>query len=157
MASSGLDAAALGPVLLAYDGSELAQLAIEQAARELAPGRNALVLCVWQPTDVGFVPVGKQHFNAQDATEVEDAAEGTAAHGAALAEKAGFRAESVTIKAAPTWKGIVEVANNRRASLIVMGSHRRTGVIGHLLGSVTDAVITHSTVSILVVHQRPET
>ena len=91
MASSGPDAAAPGPVLLAYDGSELAQLAIEQAARELAPGRNALVLCVWQPTDVGFVPVGKQHFNAQDATEVEDAAEGTAAHGAALAEKAGHK------------------------------------------------------------------
>ena len=63
----------------------------------------------------------------------------------------------MTIKAAPTWKGIVEVANNRRASLIVMGSHRRTGIIGHLLGSVTDAVIAHSTVSILVVHQRPET
>jgi nucleotide-binding universal stress UspA family protein len=156
MASSGPDAAAPGPVLFAYDGSELAQLAIEQAARELAPGRDALVLCVWQPGDVGFLPVGEQHFNAQDATEVEDAAEDTAAHGAALAEKAGFRAESVTIKAAPTWKGIVEVANNRRASLIVLGSHRRTGVIGHLLGSVTDAVIAHSTVSILVVHQRPE-
>jgi len=143
-------------VLFAYDGSELAQLAIEQAARELAPGRDALVLCVWQPTDVGFVPVGEQHFNAQDATEVQVAAEDTAAHGAALAEKAGFRAESVTIQAAPTWKGIVEVANNRRASLIVLGSHRRTGVIGHLLGSVTDAVITHSTISILVVQQRPE-
>jgi nucleotide-binding universal stress UspA family protein len=156
MASSGPDAAAPGPVLFAYDGSELAQLAIEQAARELAPGRDALVLCVWQPGDVGFLPVGEQHFNAQDATEVEDGAEDTAAHGAALAEKAGFRAESVTIKAAPTWKGIVEVANNRRASLIVLGSHRRTGVIGHLLGSVTDAVIAHSTVSILVVHQRPE-
>jgi nucleotide-binding universal stress UspA family protein len=156
MASSGPDVAAPGPVLFAYDGSELAQLAIEQAARELAPGRDALVLCVWQPGDVGFLPVGEQHFNAQDATEVEDAAEDTAAHGAALAEKAGFRAESVTIKAAPTWKGIVEVANNRRASLIVLGSHRRTGVIGHLLGSVTDAVIAHSTVSILVVHQRPE-
>ena len=156
MASSGPDAAAPGPVLFAYDGSELAQLAIEQAARELAPGRDALVLCVWQPGDVGFLPVGEQHFNAQDATEVEDAAEDTAAHGAALAEKAGFQAESVTIKAAPTWNGIVEVANNRRASLIVLGSHRRTGVIGHLLGSVTDAVIAHSTVSILVVHQRPE-
>ena len=79
MASSGPDAAASGPVLFAYDGSELAQLAIEQAARELAPGRDALVLCVWQPTDVGFVPVGEQHFNAQDATEVEAAAEDTAA------------------------------------------------------------------------------
>jgi nucleotide-binding universal stress UspA family protein len=156
MTSSGPDAAAPGPVLFAYDGSELAQLAIEQAARELAPGREALVLCVWQPSDVGFVPLTKQHFNAQDATEVQRAAEDTAAHGAALAEKAGFRAEGVTVQAAPTWKGIVEVANDRRASLIVLGSHRRTGVIGHLLGSVTDAVMTHSAASVLVVRQRLE-
>ena len=153
MASSGPDGAALG-LCLRLRWIRTSPLASAGGPRT-APGRG-LVLCVWQPGDVGLVPVGEQHFNAQDATEVEDAAEDTAAHGAALAEKAGFRAESVTIKAAPTWKGIVEVANNRRASLIVLGSHRRTGVIGHLLGSVTDAVIAHSTVSILVVHQRPE-
>jgi nucleotide-binding universal stress UspA family protein len=143
-----------GPVLFAYDGSELAQLAIEQAGRELAPGRDALVLCVWQPADVGFVPVREQHFDAQNAADVHAAAEETAAHGAALATAAGFRAGSLTIKAAPTWKGIVEVATDRQASLIVLGSHRRTGIIGHLLGSVTTAVINHCAVSILVVHQR---
>ena len=156
MASARLEAADCGPVLFAYDGSELAQLAIEQAARELVPGREALILCVWQPADVGFVPYGEQHFDAQNATEVEAAAQATAAHGAALAEKAGFRPESLTTRAAPTWKGIVEVAEERGASLIVLGSHRRTGIVGHLLGSVTAAVISHSTISIFVVHQRPE-
>ena len=34
-----------------------------------SPGRQALVLCVWQPADVGFVPVGEQHFDAQAAAE----------------------------------------------------------------------------------------
>jgi nucleotide-binding universal stress UspA family protein len=143
-----------GLVLFAYDGSELAELAIAQAGRELAPGRNALVLCVWQPADVGFVPVDVQHFDAQNATEVEQAAEETAARGASLAEKAGFRAESLTLKAAPTWKGIVEIAEERDAALIVLGSHRRTGVIGHLLGSVTNAVLAHSGRSVLVFHKR---
>jgi len=43
----------VGPAIFAYDGSDLAAYAIEQAARQLAPGREALVVCVWQPADVG--------------------------------------------------------------------------------------------------------
>jgi nucleotide-binding universal stress UspA family protein len=142
--------AAPGPVLFAYDGSELAALAIDQAAGLLVPGRDALVLCVWQPVDVGFEPVNDRHFDADQATEVRRAAEETAAHGAALAAKAGFRSESLVVEAAPTWKGILETAEGRGASVVVLGSHRRTGVVGHLLGSVASAVVAHSAVSVLV-------
>jgi nucleotide-binding universal stress UspA family protein len=142
-----------GPLLFAYDGSELAKLAIEEAARQLVLGRDALVVCVWQPADVGFLPTRGQHFNAADAAEVLRAAEETAAHGASLAENAGFRPQSMAVKAAPTWKGIVEVAEEHTASLIVLGSHRRTGLVGHLLGSVASAVVAHSASSVLIVHQ----
>jgi len=141
-----------GPVLFAYDGSELATLAIERAGHQLARGGDALVLCVWQPGDVGFLPIGEQRLNAAEATEVRGAAEETAAHGASLAEQAGFRAQSMAIQAAPTWKGIVEVAEEREASLIVLGSHRRSGIVGHLLGSVAAAVAMHSQSSVLIVH-----
>jgi nucleotide-binding universal stress UspA family protein len=140
-------------VLFAYDGSELADLAIEEAARQLAPGREALVVCVWQPSDVGFVPTGGRHFDAGAADEVRKAAEETAAHGASLAQRAGFRTESLAIQGAPTWKGLVEVAEERGASLIVLGSHRRSGIVGHLLGSVAAAVASHSTSSVLIVHR----
>ncbi len=141
-----------GPALFAYDGSELAKVAIEQAARQLAPGREALVLCVWQPGDVGFLPAEEGHLDASDAVQVRKAAEQTAAHGASLAEQAGFRTQSVAVQAAPTWKGIIAVAEERGASLIVLGSHRRTGLMGHLLGSVAAAVVTHAACSVLVVH-----
>jgi nucleotide-binding universal stress UspA family protein len=141
-----------GPVLVAYDGSELAALAIEQAARELATGREALILCVWQPVDVGFVPTNKRHFDADQATEVRRAAEETAAYGGSLAAKAGFRSQSIAVEAAPTWKGIVETAVEHHASLIVVGSHRRSGLVGHLLGSVAAAVVAHTTSSVLIVH-----
>jgi nucleotide-binding universal stress UspA family protein len=154
MASTPPEATALGPVLFAYDGSELARLAIEQAGRQLAPGRDALVLCVWQPADVGFVPVDKQHFDAQNATEVQEAAQQTAAHGASLAEEAGFRSRSLAVEAVPTWKGIVKTAEESDASLIVLGSHRRSGLVGHFIGSVAAAVVSHSQRSVLVVHQR---
>jgi nucleotide-binding universal stress UspA family protein len=154
MTSTQTDAAALnGPVLFAYDGSELAAVAIEQAGTQLAAGRDALVLCVWQPADVGFVPIHQQHFDADQAADVQRAAEETAALGASLAVKAGFRAQSLAIKAAPTWKGIVATAEEHQASLIVIGSHRHAGLIGHLVGNVASAVIAHAKCSVLVVDQ----
>ena len=85
---------------------------------------------------------------------MQGAAEQTAAHGASLAEKAGFQSQSMAVEAAPTWKGIIETAEERNASLIVLGSHRRSGLVGRLLGSVAAAVVTHSASSVLVVHQR---
>jgi nucleotide-binding universal stress UspA family protein len=157
VASSGAGGATApspaGLALFAYDGSDLAKLAIEQAGRQLAPGREALVVCVWQPADVGFV-VPERHLNAAEATEVRSAAEETAAQGALLAEYAGFRPQSLAVEAAPTWKGIVEAAEEREASLIVLGSHRRSGLAGHLLGSVAAGVVAHSASSVLVVHGR---
>ena len=147
---------ALGPVLFAYDGSELAALAIEQAGRQLATGRDALVVCVWQPADVGFSPVEGQHFDAADATEVHQAAEETAAYGASLAEQAGFRAQALAVEAAPTWKGIVNVAEDHDCSLIVLGSHGRTGLASVLIGSVAEAVAAHSPRSVLITHRRKQ-
>jgi nucleotide-binding universal stress UspA family protein len=141
-----------GPVLFAYDGCDLAKLAIDRAGRELAPGRDALIVCVWQTNDVGFVAPNERHLKAGDATAVRTAAEETAAHGASLAAAAGFRPQSIAIMAAPTWKGIIAVAEEREASLIVLGSHRRRGLAGHLLGSVAAAVLAHAESSVLIVH-----
>jgi nucleotide-binding universal stress UspA family protein len=144
----------IGPVVFGYDGSELARLAITQAAAQLATPREALVVCVWQPADVGFTPVGGQHFDADDAEEVRRAAEQTAAQGAALAQQAGFQARVMAVGAAPTWKGIVTTAEQERASLIALGAHRRAGLVSHLLGDVTSAVVAHGPCSVLVVHQQ---
>lgn len=142
-----------GRVLLAYDGSELAALAIQQAGAQLTPGREALVLVVWQPVDVGFFPINGTHFDADQATEVHQVAEAAAAHGAELAQRAGFDARPLTVEAVPTWQGIVTAAEQHDASLIVMGTHRHHGVSGHLAGSVTSAVEAHAQVPVLVVHQ----
>jgi nucleotide-binding universal stress UspA family protein len=141
------------PVLFAYDGSELAALAIERAGRELASGRDALVLCVWQPGGVGFVPVTTSNFDANAASEVRLAAQETAEFGASLARHAGFRAQGAIAEAAPTWKGIIDTAKEHRVSLIVMGAHSHAGLVGHLLGSVSAAVVSHAACSVLVVHQ----
>jgi nucleotide-binding universal stress UspA family protein len=143
-----------GPVLFAYDGSALAKLAIDEAGGQLAPGRDALVLTVWQPFDVGFVPTVALRLDAAEIADVRDAAQQTAADGASLAQAAGFNARGLEAEAAPTWKGIVHAADEHDASLIVLGSHGRTGLAGVLLGSVAEGVAAHSRRSVLIVHRR---
>ncbi len=142
----------LAPVLLVYDGTAVAGLAIARAGRELANDREALVLCVWQPADVGFEPVSKRHFDADAANEVRQAAQETADFGASLAREAGFRARGLIVEEAPTWKGVIHVAQEHQVGLIVVGAHRYAGLVGHLLGGVASAVVSHATCPVLVVH-----
>jgi nucleotide-binding universal stress UspA family protein len=149
-----MSAGDLGPVLFAYDGSDLARLAIEEAGRQLEPGRDAVVLTVWRPFAVGFIPPADVTFDAAASEEVRQAAEETAARGASMAQAAGFRAQTLAVKEAPTWKGIARAADERDAGLIVLGSHGKHGVTGMFLGSVAADVATHSARTVLIVHSR---
>jgi nucleotide-binding universal stress UspA family protein len=148
-----MSAGDLGPVLFAYDGSDLARLGIEEAGRQLEPGRDAVVVTVWRPYGVGFIPLPEVKFNAAATDEVGKAAEETAAQGASMAQAAGFRARSLAIKEPTTWKGIARVADDLDASMIVLGSHGKSGVAGIFLGSVAGAVAAHSGRTVLIVHR----
>jgi len=97
-----------GPVVFAYDGSDLANAAIAEAGRQLSPSRQAIVLTFWQPFNVGFVTPHELKMNAAAVNEVRAAVEETAAQGASPAQAAGFEVTSMAREAAPTWKGIVE-------------------------------------------------
>jgi nucleotide-binding universal stress UspA family protein len=141
-----------GPVVFAYDGSELAKHAIDDAGRLLEAGGDALVVTVWQPFDVGFLPAAGLRFDAAQIGDVRTAAAQTAAAGAALAAAAGFRADSAEIERSPAWKGIAEFADSKDARLIVLGSHGRSGPASILVGSVAAAVASHSRRSVLIVH-----
>lgn len=152
-AADGEPCPEVGPAIFAYDGSDLAAYAIEQAARQLAPGRAALVVCVWQPADVGFVPTKGRKLLAAAANEVKAAAQETAEEGADLATEAGFDAQALTVEAAPTWKGLVQIAEDHKCGLIVIGSHQRHGLLGHLAGSVAAATVAHFESSVLVIHR----
>jgi nucleotide-binding universal stress UspA family protein len=143
---------AAGPVVFAYDGSDLAKNAIAEAGRLLDSGGDAIVVTVWQPFDVGFLPASGVEFDAAQIADVRAAAAQSAAEGAELAEAAGFRAQSAEIEVSPTWKGISKFADDHDARLIVLGSHGRSGFAGALVGSVAGAVAAHSRRSVLIVH-----
>jgi nucleotide-binding universal stress UspA family protein/MFS family permease len=145
----------LGPVVFAYDGSQLADDAIEDAGRQLRNGREALVLTVWRLVSLEFVPDSDASPNPFDVGEVQEAAERVAAQGASIAETAGFNAHPVTLQATPSWKAIVDFADEHDASAIVLGSHGRRGLTGALLGSVAEAVAAHSKRTVVIAHGQP--
>jgi nucleotide-binding universal stress UspA family protein len=64
-------------------------------------------------------------------------------------EKAIEKAESLLVKGLPTTR-ILEVAEKRNATLIVMGSTGRTGIKHLLLGSVAERVVQLSPVPVTV-------
>jgi nucleotide-binding universal stress UspA family protein len=140
----------VGPVVFAYDGSDLAKAAIAEAGRQLPAKRDALVLTVWRTFNVGFLPEPGAKFDAACADEVKQAARQTSMHGASLAEAAGFRAQASAVEGTPAWKAIVDTADDHQASLIVLGSRGRAG-LGLVAGSVAGAVASRSLRPVLIV------
>jgi nucleotide-binding universal stress UspA family protein len=140
------------PILVAYDGSDYAKAAIEQAAGQLDNDRRAIVLTVWQPFGAAFVGVGIAPAGLEEGIEKD--ARRVAEEGATLAREAGFDAEPVAERGDPVWQRIVEVANKRDVGTLVLGSHGTTGIERVLIGSVAGTVAAHTERPVLITHNR---
>jgi nucleotide-binding universal stress UspA family protein len=142
-----------GAVLFGYDGSEHSKAGIREAARQLQPGRRALVMTVWEPFEtvpIAPVPVAASSESLARLSETE--AHGVADEGVELARSVGFDAMSMVTSGEPVWKRIVESARELHASLVVLGSHGRTGIRLLLMGSVAAATARHADCAVLIVH-----
>lgn len=67
------------------------------------------------------------------------------------AQQAGVRATLLTKTSDDPYEAIIKAARDLQCDLIVMGSHGRSGVKALLLGSQTQAVLTHSAIPVLVI------
>ena len=83
--------------------------------------------------------------------ELLDDALARASAGAALARRAGFRAVPRATLAAPTWRGVVEVADDVDAEVIVIGSRRLRRLAEFVERSVWHEVAAHTGRPVLVV------
>lgn len=154
----GHTSAADGPVLLCYDGSDGAGYAIRRAG-DLFTGRRALVLTVWQPT----AALGSSAWSGATDTMVDFFAHDRAAlehggrvagDGVRIAREAGLQAEPLAVEATgPTWKTIVEIADQHDAQTIVLGSRGLTGLRSALLQGVSSAAVRHAGRPTLVIRQ----
>jgi nucleotide-binding universal stress UspA family protein len=120
-------------------------------AGTLLAGRRAVVL------DVGPLELVAETYAAagSGAADVSRAVfEGTLARaeaGAAIAREAGFESEPRAEVDTPTWRGIVRVADEIDAELIVLGSEGRMGLSELIDGSVSHDVAEHARRPVLVV------
>lgn len=139
-------------LLIATDGSELSQKAIDQGlALAKALGAEATVVTVTEPWDVVVVPEAMIAFPPAGYDE------GVAASAAAILSRAkeaareiGMDCATVHVKDRHTAEGIAETAAARGCDLIVMASHGRRGLRRLVLGSITNEVATHGDTPVLI-------
>jgi nucleotide-binding universal stress UspA family protein len=131
------------PLVVAYDGSPASEMALVEAAALLAP-RRAVIVTVWKegiglrvvdlPEQLPPAPLDARLAVGFDRAMAERARR-LAEHGAALAREAGLEAESLAVAEeaeVPVSDTVVDVAEQRGAAAIAVGSHRHGGAIGRI-------------------------
>jgi nucleotide-binding universal stress UspA family protein len=144
------------PILIAYDGSACADLAIDKVAVEFGP-RKVIVVVVSEGLErVPFFGTAGVPVEPETMELLTDAAqkgaEATAEKGAERARGLGLEATTAVAEGGPTWSAIVEAADEYDAAVIALGSRGLSGVKHALLGSVSGAVAHHSHRSVFIVH-----
>jgi nucleotide-binding universal stress UspA family protein len=151
-------------ILIAYDGSELAQEAVRQAAA-LFPGSPAVVVTIWEPglgalttmapgLDVAGPFPGQ--LDPAVLADVDHAVEHHAAlvaeQGAQLGRSLGLDAEAHAVadelKIGAT---VADIAEQHKAAAVVVGSHGLSGLKRHLLGSTSRDILEHCRRPVVVV------
>lgn len=151
-------------MLVAYDGSQLAQAAVREAALLFA-GARTLVVTVWEPGLAAMASIspgydvaglGPATLDPELASEVDQAqqdhATRVAGEGAQLATSLGLRAEPHAIPdQLRVADAVVAAATERGAEVVVIGTHGISGLRSHLLGSTSRQILARCTLPVLVV------
>ncbi len=135
----------LDKILVPLDGSALAESAIARAV-ELAGDRSASLMLL-RAAEAHTLP-GVDPTEAQ-VEVVREAEEYLAAVAARLKEQ-GLKAVETSVWYGPATSAIVDAARLRKADLIVMSTHGRSGLGRLILGSVAESVLRGTTTPILL-------
>lgn len=140
------------PILICYDGSDDAERAIDAAAT-LFGARRAVVLDVAPAMTLAESTVATTWVVPGDAFEDLNKAGALekARIGAEHARRAGFDAEARATIGSSTWQGIVDVADEIDAAVVVIGSRGLSGLRELARGSVSHDVATHAGRPVLIV------
>ena len=143
-------------ILIPTDGSELAEHAVTNGlSLAKSVGAKVTVIIVEEPS------TGKA-FHMRNAGALEELlkhAEQIKKHAASAlnraadaAKQAGVPCDTIQVKDAYPYQAIIATAADRGCDLIVMASHGRSGLSAVVLGSVTNKVLTHTKIPVLVCH-----
>jgi nucleotide-binding universal stress UspA family protein len=144
-------------ILIATDGSALASKAVEHGlSLAKATGGKVTAVIVEAPFNVFEVPESRVRQMSEAFAQHEQAVKrhATKVLGdvADAAKKAGVACDTVQVEHEQPYEAIIKAANEKGCDAIVMASHGRSGISAVLLGSVTNKVLTHTKIPVLVVH-----
>lgn len=140
-------------VLLAVDGSECSQAAVDEAARLLWPeGSVVRIIAVAEiplPTTPWAMPMPGGSFEEWEGVFEEQARENAARAAARFGEIAGTKTDVVarTLKGDPKI-AILDEADHWGADLIIVGTHGYNALQRFWLGSVSRAIVSHAKCSV---------
>lgn len=139
-------------LLVPTDGSAVAAKAF-QAAVTFAAESGAKVTGYYAIEDMNMHHVGA-HLTKELIEEFErrahEAAEQHVAEIGKVAKAAGVHFDSIVSKVTRPHEGIIEAAKKCGADIIFMASHGHRGLTNLVMGSVTQKVLSHSTIPVLV-------
>jgi nucleotide-binding universal stress UspA family protein len=134
-------------ILVATDGSKFSKAAVNEAIRIAKASKGALIIVSAVDITEEFeseAPELTERFERQFKTMVERIKK--------QAKAKGIKVDGV-VKIGEPYDVIINAAKEKKADLIVMGSHGRRGLSRLLMGSVTERVIGHAKCPVLVIKE----
>jgi nucleotide-binding universal stress UspA family protein len=144
-------------ILIPTDGSELAEHAVTNGlSLAKSVGAKVTVIIVQEP--FGWLSVPETRASQRQAFEnlakhneqVEQHAASVLSRAADAAKQAGVPCDTMRVANASPYQAIIATASDRGCDLIAMTSHGRGGLSAVVLGSVTNKVLTHTKIPVLV-------
>lgn len=142
-------------ILVATDGSKYSAAAASEAIGLARRNNSSLTVIsvvpseLTTPTDIDFtvnqrelIAEKEMHNAEKSAKDVKEAA-----------QKEGVSARAFVMTGKPS-EAVIQLAQEKKADLIVLGSHGRTGVEKLLMGSVAERVIVLASCPVLVVKSK---
>jgi nucleotide-binding universal stress UspA family protein len=153
------------PLVIGFDGSDSAAHAV-RAAGGLLRSTSALIVTVWEPALASLpiageglvgidMPLDPQSAELLDEVSTERSRQ-VATQGVAIAREVGLDAQALTLpdelNVAET---LAQVAKERGAAAIVVGSHGHGALHTRVLGSTSTKLLSHARCPVVVIPAPP--
>ena len=145
-------------ILIPTDGSELAEHAVTNglSLAKSVGAKVVTVIIVHEPFNWLSVPETRTSQRqaldklAEHKEQVEKHTANVLSRAADAAKQAGVPCDTMRVANASPYQAIIATASDRGCDLIAMTSHGRGGLSAVVLGSVTNKVLTHTKIPVLV-------
>ena len=146
-------------LLVPTDGSELSDETVASAV-QFASETKASITFLYVRPDYPIAYFGEGALvdptTPESFSEMTDKmAQEILERSSAVAKARGVACDTLSMINDLPYEAIIETATSKGCDLIYMASHGRRGLVGLLLGSETQKVLTHSTIPVLV-YRSPE-